>query len=109
MYHGYYLGGSNYAKLEAANNPDFSYALGSLDGNITGSYEGNYGEIWNIEHRIHAEDLLLSAGSGGGGSMNPTPTEQFGGEPPSPATNPTPSNGELDVRLVLPQLDWSAG
>lgn len=104
-YHGYYAGGTNYAKLEASNNPDFAIAL--ANGNVSGTYIGNYGETWNIQHRLHVEDLVLSSCEGGDGSVNLTPFEQFGGEPPNAASSPSPTDGETGVRLVLPQLSWS--
>jgi hypothetical protein len=104
-YHGAHVGGgTNYAKLEASNSYDFSIAL--ANGNLTGIYTGNFGEIWNIEHHLHVDNFTLSSAEGPN-TMNPTPAEQTGGVPPNAASSPSPADDAVDIKLVLPQLSWS--
>ena len=99
-----------YGALWGNHNEAFQAALNL--GILTGTYVGTYGGIWTIQHGVYDEPLALPSGRGGYRYLTfteETPTEQFGGEPPVPAQNPSPVDDAQYILPTVPRLAWDAG
>ena len=95
-----------YAELHSNLNSDFHDA--KERGILSGSYVGEHGETWNIEHKLHADVIDLPSGEGGevGTVFTFSPPVN---ESPNKAQNPTPANDASDIKLVTAQISWEAG